>query len=85
MRGGHKPYPPGSFDLLAAYVVEGECWYIIPEGKILGRSSVSLYLDSKKAKYESYREAWNLLEESQGGGDKIEIQACTEGGFELLQ
>ena len=31
VRGAHKPYPPGSFDFLAAYVVDENAWYIIPE------------------------------------------------------
>ena len=26
VRGGHKPYPPGSFDFLAAYVVQENAW-----------------------------------------------------------
>ena len=36
VRGGHKPYPPGSFDFLAAYVVHDNAWYIIPEEEIQG-------------------------------------------------
>ncbi len=37
MRSGHKPYPPGSFDFLAAYVIQENTWYIIPEKEIPGR------------------------------------------------
>jgi len=33
IKGGHKPYPPGSFDFLAAYVVLENSWYIIPRKK----------------------------------------------------
>jgi hypothetical protein len=61
VRGGHKPYPPGSFDFLAAYVVQENAWYIIPEEKVWGKDCVTLYPKSPKSKYEKYREAWHLL------------------------
>lgn len=79
VRGGHQPYPPGSFDFLAAYVVNENAWYIIPEKIICGQDSVMLYPKSPKAKYEKYREAWNLLDPGPNptAGD-IEIQACAE-------
>jgi PD-(D/E)XK endonuclease len=76
VRGAHKPYPPGSFDFLAAYVVFEDAWYIIPEGKIKGKFGVTLFPKSKKAKYEKYREASNLLRGApEFTGD---IQACAE-------
>jgi hypothetical protein len=61
VRGGHKPYPPGSFDFLAAYVVDENAWYIIPEAETWGKGSVTLHPNSPLAKYEEYREAWHLL------------------------
>jgi hypothetical protein len=57
-----KPYPPGSFDFLAAYVVFEDAWYIIPEEKILGMKSISLHTNNNHSKYESYRENWELLQ-----------------------
>ena len=78
VRGGHKPYPPGSFDFLAAYVVDENAWYIIPEEQTWGKGSVTLH-PSPKAKYEEYREAWNLLGSlSDPHGRGINIQACAE-------
>lgn len=38
----HKPYPPGSFDFVAAYVIPEDAWYIIPEKEIRGLKSISL-------------------------------------------
>src|SRR5271155_4933280 len=35
VRSGNKPYPAGSFDFLAAYIVFEDAWYIIPEGEVL--------------------------------------------------
>jgi hypothetical protein len=57
----NRPYPPGSFDFLAAYLVYEDAWYIIPEKEILGLKSISLGTQNNEAKYEMYREAWQLL------------------------
>jgi hypothetical protein len=79
VRGGHTSYPAGSFDFRAAYVVFEDAWYIIPLEQIQGMRDVSLYPKLKKAKYEKYREAWNLLQpESDSGEGAIDIQACAE-------
>jgi hypothetical protein len=79
VRGGHASYPAGSFDFLAAYVVFEDAWYIIPLEKIQGMRDVSLYPKLKKAKYEKYREAWNLLQpDSDSSEATINIQACAE-------
>jgi hypothetical protein len=78
VRGGHKPYPPGSFDFLAAYVVHENSWYIIPEEETWGKGSVTLHPNTPKAKYEEYREAWNLLGAKPTPGYLDSIQGCTE-------
>jgi len=64
VRGGHKAYRAGSFDFLAAYVVCEDTWYLIPAALIQGKEVVTLYPNSKTAKYETYREAWHLLREA---------------------
>ena len=74
----HKPYPPGSFDFLAAYVVFEDAWYIIPEEKIRGMKSVSLFTKCEESRYETFLEAWNLLREATGSDDGIEIKACVD-------
>jgi len=76
-----KPYPPGSFDFLAAYVVFEDAWYIIPENEILGMKSVSLHTKCSHCKYEKYREAWELLQRDPNSGSlgRIDsIQGCAE-------
>jgi PD-(D/E)XK endonuclease len=78
VRSGHKPYPPGSFDFIAAYIVFEDVWYIIPAEAVLGMESVSLNTGTNRANYEEYREAWELLESGGGGPGKIEIQAGAE-------
>ncbi|HWY22284.1 MAG TPA: group I intron-associated PD-(D/E)XK endonuclease [Candidatus Acidoferrum sp.] len=47
IKGGHKPYPPGSFDFLAAYVVDENAWYIIPE-KEFGVRDALRFIPSRK-------------------------------------
>jgi hypothetical protein len=57
----NKPYPAGSFDFVAAYVVYEDAWYIVPEKEIRGMKAISLCTEGSGAKYEKYREAWRLL------------------------
>jgi hypothetical protein len=67
----HKPYPKGSFDFVAAYVILEDAWYIIPEKEIRGLKSISLCTTGlgSEAKYEKYREAWGLLRKASEIGD----------------
>ena len=41
-----KPYAPGSFDFLAAYVIYDDAWYIIPAKEFLGQAWVGRGLSS---------------------------------------
>jgi hypothetical protein len=86
VRSGNKPYPLGSFDFLAAYVVFEDAWYIIPEEEVLGMENISLNTESNRANYEKYREAWHLLDpDADAGADAgaepgeiDDIQGCAE-------
>jgi hypothetical protein len=74
---GHKPYPPGTFDFLAAYVVFEDAWYIIPAEKILGMECIALH--SRNSNYEEYRGAWRLLDPDPNCTmGPIDIQGCAE-------
>jgi PD-(D/E)XK endonuclease len=77
---GGKPYPPGSFDFLAAYVIYEDAWYIIPAEEILGQAWVTVYPQSAKSKYAKYREAWHLLHRDADAepGYIDDIQGCAE-------
>jgi PD-(D/E)XK endonuclease len=77
---GNKPYPPGSYDFLAAYVIYDDAWYIIPEAEVRGLTKVTLYPESAKSKYQRYLEAWNLLHPDSGAvkGHIDSIQGCVE-------
>ena len=60
----HKPYPAGSFDFVAGYVIPTDTWYILPAKLIQGMKWVTLQPDSPNSKYEPYREAWHLMREA---------------------
>jgi hypothetical protein len=77
---GHQPYPPGSFDFLAAYVIFEDAWYIIPAEKVEGLTKLTLFPQSGRSKYEKYREAWHLLRRDADAepGHVDEIQGCAE-------
>ena len=84
VRGGHKAYPAGSFDFLAAFVVPEDTWYIIPAKLIRGKTSITLIPGSKTDTYEQYREAWHLLRDAAELGGEVESAeqsaAVTEAG-----
>jgi hypothetical protein len=79
VRGGHRAYAAGSFDFVAVYVVPADAWYIIPFQVFQGKRSLTFFPNSPKAKYERYREAWQLLREAaqvkeQASEDVAEIE-----------
>src|SRR5271165_4841190 len=67
----HKAYRAGAFDFVAAYVVLEDLWYIIPAKLIRGKKSICLCTEGAEAKYEEYREAWDLLREASELGEEI--------------
>ncbi len=62
----HKAYAAGAFDFLAAYIIPENVWYIVPAKLIHGKRSIILCPNLPVARYEQYREAWNLLQEAVG-------------------
>jgi len=78
VRSGNKPYPRGSFDFLAAYIVFEDAWYIIPENEVQGMENITLHTGSGRANYENYREAWHLLDPGPASGTIDSIHACIE-------
>jgi len=60
------PLSPDDVDVLAAYVEPCDVWYLIPVRKLDGGISVYLNPATKvNAKYEVWKEAWNVF---QNGG-----------------
>ena len=83
IRSGHKAYPLGSFDFVAAYVIPEDVWYIIPAHLIQGKECITLYPNSKKAKYEPYREAWHLLRNAVGSEEEVAETVVVEATIPL--
>ena len=57
---GH-PYSRNQIDFIAAYVIPPDTWYILPIEATHGQPDILLTPHSDRAKYEKYREAWDLL------------------------
>lgn len=70
----HKVYRAGAFDFLAAYVIPEDAWYIIPAKEIRGQRSISLCTAEGEAKYEGYREAWELLRKATACEESAEAE-----------
>jgi hypothetical protein len=57
-----RPYRRAEVDVLAAYVVPEDAWYLIPVGAIWPRKTIRLSPHQRsRRKFETYREAWHLL------------------------
>jgi PD-(D/E)XK endonuclease len=85
VKKNNKAYSRGEFDFLAAYVIPEDVWYIIPASTIEGKESVGLCSKSNHAKYEEYREAWQLLREATeisaeraADGEAAKGESCAE-------
>ena len=56
-------YRPDEIDLLVAYIVPLDIWYVFPPAAFVNMTSVHLYPNSiqKRSKFEQYREAWEWV------------------------
>jgi hypothetical protein len=63
---GHrrKSYRASEIDLLVAYVVPEDAWYVFPPGAFQKMKSMRLFprRGRKKSKFEEYREGWGWFE-----------------------
>lgn len=69
-------YTAEDIDVLAAHIVPLDVWYVVPVEALAPGTSLRLYPDDgcKSARFEKYREAWDLLR----GGEGTEV-ARAEG------
>jgi hypothetical protein len=67
-----QKYDPGTVDYFAVLLIPIDDWYILPF-EVMGRTNSSIHFTpkSKRQKYGEYREAWDLLRESE-----VTILAC---------
>jgi len=77
LKTSHGLYQKDAFDFVAAFVIPENVWYIIPEKKVRGLSSLGLSPNMKASKYDAYKEAWHLLR-GELPGVIARIQACAE-------
>ena len=62
--GDRKPYTAAEIDVLAAYVVPEDVWYLIPVRALAGRKTICLHPRRPRSygRFERYREDWKVLE-----------------------
>ena len=83
VRGADGPYETDSFEFLAAYVFQEDCWYIIPADLVEGQGSIALYPHLGNSKYARYREAWYLLRHGERPAQTAaDIMACVDEDYE---
>ena len=56
------PYTADEIDFLVAYICPRDLWYVVPIGAVR-HNSIHLSPDSRRSRYEQYREAWKLFGE----------------------
>jgi len=61
--GKKRAYTAEQIDMLVAYIVAEDIWYVIPVGAFAPRRQLKLYPSGSRTggRYEKYREAWDLM------------------------
>lgn len=76
-------YTRDDFDFLAALIIPEDVWYILPaEIALRGAKRLCLTPGSRKARYEPFREAWQLLREKRCIGNPGATDLCFRRGCE---
>jgi hypothetical protein len=66
-------YTADDIDVLAAHIVPLDVWYVVPVGALAQGTSLRLYPDDacKAARFEKYREAWQVFRGEEAGEESI--------------
>jgi len=76
---GHslQAYDRDEIDILVAYVVPVDAWYVFPVEVVQGVRSLKLFPGSrrKRSKYEKYREAWGLMRGKDWKSETVGLRA----------
>jgi hypothetical protein len=72
-------YTAADIDVLAAHIVPLDIWYVVPVEALAPGTSLRLYPDGgcKRARFEKYREAWDLFRGSGGRDLRAEADDLT--------
>jgi PD-(D/E)XK endonuclease len=55
------PYNPTQIDVIAAYIIPTNTWYLLPISAIPNQPEILLSPHRKNSKHAKYKEAWHLL------------------------
>jgi hypothetical protein len=77
--GKGKAYTAEQIDILVAYIVAEDAWYVVPIAAFAPRTGLKLFPSGCKRKtgglFEQYREAWDLMKTEPGNRDLDGSQA----------
>lgn len=65
------PYSSEDIDFLAAYIFPEDIWYIFPAAVFENRKSLCVTPNSRRSRYEKFREAWKLMEQPTTSGRDV--------------
>jgi PD-(D/E)XK endonuclease len=57
------PYSPEDIDFLVAYIFSEDGWYVFPASVFEKSKSLCINPNSKRSKFNKFREAWKLMEQ----------------------
>ena len=69
------PYSPEDIDFLVAYIFPEDAWYVFPAAVVENRTMLFINPNSRRSKFEVYREAWKLMEQT-GPAQTDNDQTC---------
>jgi hypothetical protein len=77
-----SPYTAAEIDVVVAYIVPEDAWYVIPIHAFLTIRNMKLFPASRRrrSRYEIYREAWCWMACTTAG---LHVRKCTEKGCRL--
>src|SRR5262249_10051864 len=55
-------YRADEIDFVAAYIFPEDMWYLFPVSEVENRKVICVTPNSKRSRFEKYREAWKLME-----------------------
>lgn len=74
------PYSPEDIDFVVAYIFPEDAWYVFPATVVENRTILHINPNSKRSKFDIYREAWKLMEQTATDQTGIEEDGLGEIG-----
>ena len=79
---GKAVYTADQIDVLVAHIIPKDAWYVLPVDAFAPSKSLRLYpdIECKRARWEKYREAWDLFRNQEPTSQDAATRAALEAG-----